>query len=70
MCPTPAPLILQIPYVYKYFDLSDTILGVSDRDSFCIPYTEQLKFFDFKVHKKIYYDRYYDIQSKILIIIV
>ena len=30
LCPKPAPLILQIPYIYKYLHLSDTILGVSN----------------------------------------
>ena len=69
--PKPTCLILQIPYIWKYLDLSNTILCVSEiRIRSVFHNLKSLFSATSKYHKNNYYDRYYDIPSKIEMIIV
>ena len=53
LCPKPSPLILQIPYIFKYLDVSDLILGISWMRIFVqYPINQQFVFFDGKVSQK------------------
>ena len=71
MRPEPAHLILLIPYIYKYLDLSDAILGVSAARIRSVFHKLKRSFSSLsKFHKNNYYDRYYDMLSNIELIIV
>ena len=69
LCPNPVPLILQIPNIYKYMDLTESILCVSEiRASLeFIPYSTMKWSFSSLpiIHKKNYYNRYYDILHRV-----
>ena len=70
LCPKPAPLILQIPFIYKYLDLSDTILDVSEIRIRSVFHKQKGSFSPIlKFKKKNYCDRYYDILHQVARII-